>query len=204
MAKITQLSQLDLNQTYSYADYLTWQFKETVELIKGKIMLMSPAPNVVHQRVSMNFSGSLFNFFKRKKCQVFAAPFDVRLYDRKKSILANKDIHTVVQPDLCIICNPDFLDAQGCNGSPDWIIEILSKGNSKREMQIKYELYQESGVQEYWIIYPNDQAINQFILDDTGRYQLKQMYTDDDIATPHLFPELAIDLTEVFETWTEE
>lgn len=204
MAKITQLSQLDLNQSYSYADYLTWQFKETVELIKGKIMLMSPAPNVKHQRVSMNFSGSLFNFFKRKKCQVFAAPFDVRLYDRKKSILANEDIHTVVQPDLCVICNPDILDAQGCNGAPDWIIEILSKGNSKREMQIKYELYQESGVQEYWIVYPNDQAINQFVLDESGRYQLKQMYTDDDMATPYLFPELAIDLTEVFETWTEE
>ena len=205
MAKIiTQLSQLDLNQSYSYADYLTWQFNETVELIKGKIMLMSPAPNVTHQRVSMNFSGSLFNFFKRKKCQVFAAPFDVRLYDRKKSILANEDIHTVVQPDLCVICNPDILDAQGCNGAPDWIIEILSKGNSKREMQIKYELYQESGVQEYWIVYPNDQAINQFVLDECGRYQLKQMYTDDDIATPHLFPELAIDLTEVFETWNEE
>ena len=204
MAKITRLSQLDLNQSYSYADYLTWQFNETVELIKGKIMLMSPAPNVTHQRVSMNFSGSLFNFFKRKKCQVFAAPFDVRLYDRKKSILANEDIHTVVQPDLCVICNPDILDAQGCNGAPDWIIEILSKGNSKREMQIKYELYQESGVQEYWIVYPNDQAINQFVLDECGRYQLKQMYTDDDIATPHLFPELALDLTEVFETWTEE
>ena len=205
MAKIiTQLSQLDLNQSYSYADYLTWQFNETVELIKGKIMLMSPAPNVTHQRVSMNFSGSLFNFFKRKKCQVFAAPFDVRLYDRKKSILSNEDIHTVVQPDLCVICNPDILDMQGCNGAPDWIIEILSKGNSKREMQIKYELYQESGVQEYWIVYPNDQAINQFVLDESGRYQLKQMYTDDDMATPHLFPELAIDLTEVFETWNEE
>jgi len=204
VAKITRLSQLDLNQSYSYADYLTWQFNETVELIKGKIMLMSPAPNVKHQRVSMNFSGSLFNFFKRKKCQVFAAPFDVRLYDRKKSILANEDIHTVVQPDLCVICNPDILDAQGCNGAPDWIIEILSKGNSKREVQVKYELYQESGVQEYWIVYPNDQAINQFVLDEIGRYQLKQMYTDDDMATPHLFPELAIDLTEVFETWTEE
>ena len=74
MTKITRLSQLDLNETYSYADYLTWQFKETVELIKGKVMLMSPAPNVKHQRVSMNFSGSLFNFFKRKKCVTIQSP----------------------------------------------------------------------------------------------------------------------------------
>lgn len=204
MPKITDISQLDLNQTYSYADYLTWRFKETVELIKGKIMLMSPAPNVKHQDISANLTALLHNFFKHKQCRVYAAPFDVRLYDRKKALLASQDIHTVVQPDLCVICNPDILDKRGCNGSPDWIIEILSKGNSKRDIQLKYQLYQENGVQEYWIVYPNDQAIHQFVLDDNERYQLKHMYTDDDRATPYLFPDLAIDLTEIFETWQEQ
>jgi Uma2 family endonuclease len=204
MPKITHIAQLDLNKTYSYADYVTWRLNEAVELIKGKIALMSPAPNVSHQRISADLNGMLYNFFKHKKCQFFAAPFDVRLYDRKKSILTSKDIHTVVQPDLCVICDPKILDKQGCNGAPDWIIEILSKGNSKREMQIKYQLYQEAGVAEYWIFYPNDQAINQFVLDDNGHYQLKAMYADDDIATPHLFPDLAIELTEVFATWSDE
>lgn len=203
MAKITQLSQLDLNKTYSYADYLTWQFDEAVELIKGKIMLMSPAPNLKHQRISADLNGMLYNFFKHKKCQFFAAPFDVRLYDRKKSILNNEESHTVVQPDLCVICNPDILDKQGCNGAPDWIIEILSKSSIRRDMKIKYELYQESGVMEYWIIYPEEQAIHQFVLENE-RYQLKQMYTVGDIATPQLFPELAIDVTEVFATWSEQ
>jgi Uma2 family endonuclease len=204
MPKITQLSQLDLNKTYSYADYLTWHIDEAIELIKGKIMLMSPAPNVKHQRVSMNLSRSLSNFFNRKQCQVFAAPFDVRLYNRKKSILTSKELYTVVQPDLCVICNPDILDKQGCNGAPDWIIEILSKGNSKREMQVKYELYQESGVTEYWIVYPNDQAIHQFVLNESGRYDLTHMYTDDDKAIPYLFPDLAVDLTEIFEIFDDE
>ncbi|TAN53870.1 MAG: Uma2 family endonuclease [Methylococcaceae bacterium] len=199
MANITQLSQLDSNKIYSYADYLTWQFEEAVELIKGKIMPMSPAPNVGHQRIARNFGGIFYNYFRHKPCQFFFAPFDVRLYDRKKSILASQDIHSVVQPDLCVICSLDILDLQGCNGAPDWIVEILSKGNSKRELRIKYELYQESGVQEYWIVYPNDQAVHQFVLDEAGRYQLKAMYTDNDIATPHLFPDLAVDLTEVFE-----
>lgn len=204
MPKITQLSQLDLNRTYSYADYLTWQFTETVELIKGKIMLMSPAPNVKHQRASMNLSRVLANFFLRQKCQVFAAPFDVRLYDRKKSILANKEIHSVVQPDLCVICDPDKLDAQGCNGAPDWIIEILSKGNLKKELQIKYALYAESGVSEYWLVYPYEQAVHQFVLNESGNYELKQMYADDDMAVPHLFPDLAVDLSEVFELFDDE
>jgi len=198
MTKITQLSQLDLNQTYSYADYLTWQLDEAVELIKGKIMLMSPAPNVEHQRITSNLVITIGWFLKGKKCEVFPAPFDVRLYDRKKSILANQDMHTVVQPDLCVICNPDILDKQGCNGAPDWVIEILSTGNAKREMKIKYALYQESGVTEYWLVYPEQRAIHQFVLDDSGRYQLIQMFTDDDIASPQLFPELAINVTEVF------
>ncbi len=204
MAKITQLSQLDLNQTYSYADYLTWRFDETVELIKGKIMLMSPAPNVKHQRASMNLSRVLSNFFLRQKCQVFAAPFDVRLYDRKKSILANKEIHTVVQPDLCVICDTGKLDTQGCNGAPDWIIEILSKGNLKKELHIKYDLYAESGVSEYWLVYPYEQAVHQFVLHENGRYELKKMYADDDLAVPDLFPDLAIDLSEVFESFDDE
>jgi Uma2 family endonuclease len=198
MTAITALSQLDLNKTYSYADYLTWQFGEIVELVKGKISTMSPAPSVSHQRIELKLALEIGNYFKGKKCELFVAPFDVRLYDRKKSILANQDIHTVVQPDLCVICNPEFLDEQGCNGAPDWIIEILSKGNSKREMQVKYELYREAGVSEYWIVYPNDCAIHQFVLNENERYDLVKMFTDDDVATSYLFPELEIKLEEIF------
>ncbi|MFZ2726809.1 MAG: Uma2 family endonuclease [Methylococcaceae bacterium] len=199
MSKITDLSQLDLNNNYSYADYLTWQFKQSVELIKGKILLMSPAPNLKHQSISWRLNGLLFNYFRHKQCQAFAAPFDVRLYDRKKSLLANKDIHTVVQPDLCVICDKNKLDYRGCNGAPDWIIEILSKGNSKKEMKTKYALYAESGVKEYWLIYPYEQAVYTFVLNEQeSDYQLFKMYSGDDMATPYLFPDLAIDLTEVF------
>ncbi len=204
MAKITRLSQLDLNKTYSYADYMTWRLNETVELIKGKIMLMSPAPNVGHQTIERNLIIDIGSYFRKKKCKVFPAPFDVRLYDREKSLLADQEIYSVVQPDISVICNPDILDTQGCNGAPDWIIEILSKGNSKKELHLKYELYQESGVAEYWIIYPNDEAIHQFILNETGNYQLKAMYVEDDVAIPHLFPELHLELTEIFESFNTE
>lgn len=100
MTKITQLSQLDLTASYSYADYLTWQLNETVELIEGKIQLMSPAPNVKHQRLSIYLSSRLFYYFENKACQVFSAPFDVRLYNRTKSLLVNKEITTVVRPDI--------------------------------------------------------------------------------------------------------
>lgn len=160
MTRITQLSQLDLTADYSYADYLTWQLNEAVELIKGKIQLMSPAPNVKHQRLSIYLSSRLFYFFDNRGCQVFSAPFDVRLFDRTRSLLANKEITTVVQPDICVICDNGKLDEQGCNGAPDWIIEILSKGNSKKEVKIKHALYAESGVKEYWLVYPYEESFS--------------------------------------------
>ncbi len=200
MSKITQLSQLDLNKTYSYADYLTWQLDEMLELIKGKISLMALAPNLKHQDASISLSAQIYGYFKHKKCRVYAAPFDVRLYDRQKSLLADKEIHSVVQPDLCVVCNLELLDIKGCNGAPDWIIEIVSKGSARKDLKEKYALYQESGVTEYWLVFPYEQTIQQFVLDETRRYQLKAIFTTDDIASPALFPELKIDLNDVFES----
>lgn len=199
MAKITELSQLDLNATYSYADYLTWRLEETVELIKGKIMAMSPAPNLKHQRISRNMLRPIDNYLRRKRCEVFVAPFDVKLYNSKKSKLTDQEVFSVVQPDLCVICDPEKLTEQGCNGAPDWIIEVLSPGNTKKEMRLKYDLYQENGVIEYWLVYPYEQAVYQFLLDKvTEKYQLFAMHAGDDIAKPYLFPELHIDLADVF------
>jgi Uma2 family endonuclease len=198
MARITQLSQLDLNAEYSYADYITWQFDEMVELIKGKVSLMCPAPNVKHQKISWRLNGKLFNYFENKSCQAFTAPFDVRLYNRKKSILQNKDIFTVVQPDICVICDADKLDEQGCNGAPDWIIEIISKSTAKKDAKTKYELYAENGVKEYWLVYPAEQIIQQFVLnEETAQYQLMNLYADEK-ASSYLFPDLEIDLTQLF------
>lgn len=198
MAPITQLSQLDLNGTYSYADYMTWQLEESVELIKGKIMAMSPAPSRKHQSVAGNLFLSLGNHFKHKQCNVYVAPFDVKLYDRRKSLLQDRDVFSVVQPDLCVICDREKLTEQGCDGAPDWIIEILSPGNSQRELRLKYQLYQESGVTEYWIVHPYEQTLYQFVLDEQEKYQLHAMHPGDEIATPYLFPDLQIDLNDVF------
>lgn len=199
MPKITNLYQLDLNGTYSYADYLTWQFDDALELIRGKIMLMGPAPTSKHQIIVTNLGGQLYDFFRKKPCKLFFAPFDVRLYDRRKSVRAHKDVFTVVQPDLCVICDKNKIDERGCLGAPDWVIEILSAGNSKREMQIKYQLYLESGVQEYWLVYPYEKAVHQFIVNEaTDSYQLHAMYGEDDTAIPALFPDCRIDLGEVF------
>jgi Uma2 family endonuclease len=194
---MNNINELDLNGTYTYADYLKWRFDESVELIKGKIFRMSPAPNMKHQRVSMKLSVEFGTYFKKHKCSLFAAPFDVRLTPLTKD-KSNK-IHTVVQPDLCVVCDNEKLDERGCIGAPDLIIEILSPGNTKKEMKDKFEVYEENKVKEYWLIEPNDKAVFVYVLNEDGKYFGLKPFTDEDIISSTIFPDLAIDLKEIFE-----
>jgi len=193
---ITNLSQLDLNKTYSYADYLMWQLKERVELIRGKIMTMSPDPNNLHQKSLFELSGIFYQFFKTTKCQVRFAPFDVRLFDAKKS-KKDTDIYTVVQPDLCVICDPAKIEERGCLGAPDLVVEILSPGNSDKEMKFKYDLYQEKGVREYWIIHPTEKQLFIFVLEN-GIFIGKHPVISNDTARSYIFPALSFTLGELF------
>ncbi len=160
--EITSLSQLDLNKTYSYADYFSWKIKERVELFMGKIFEMSPAPASSHQRISRNIGTELIIFLQKRPCEVFYAPFDVRLEKDK----TDEQAITVVQPDICVICDVTKIDERGCKGAPDLIVEILSPGNSSKEMKNKFELYEKAGVLEYWIVQPTDKTIFQYILTD--------------------------------------
>lgn len=196
MPTIDDISLLDTNQLYSYADYLHWQLKQRIELLRGKIFLMSPAPSRRHQQISWQLSGYFFNYFRRKPCRAFAAPFDVRLASGQNT---DQEILTVVQPDLCVICDKKKLDEKGCLGAPDLIVEILSQGNSEKELKIKYQLYEENGVREYWVVYPYEENVLQFVLTSQGKYELRKVFVTSDIMSSALFGDLEIPLSEIFE-----
>lgn len=191
-----QLSDLDINKTYSYADYLQWTFEERIELIKGKIFKMTPAPASRHQRLSWIVSGELYSYLKGKKCQAFSAPFDVRL--AKKGTKSDQQIHTVVQPDICVVCDVDKIDKRGCTGAPDIVVEILSPGNNQKELRNKYEVYEESGVLEYWIISPQDKTFLKYTLVD-DKYQPSRLMTIGDTIQTPILPGFVLDLDTVFE-----
>lgn len=191
MKIITDINQLDSNGTYTYADYLLWKFKERVELFKGKILEMSPAPARKHQDVSGNIYLKLGNFFKNKKCKLYSAPFDVRFPNKN-----DDNIYSVVQPDLCVICDMEKLDDRGCLGAPDLIIEILSPGNTKKEMKYKFDLYEEAGVQEYWVVYPSEENVYVNVLEN-GEYRTLRPIVDD-YVTSLKFPDLKIHTSEIF------
>ncbi len=192
---ITSLDQLDLNARYTYADYLKWQLEEYVELIRGKIFKMA-APSRYHQDISINLSSHIKTYLLPSVCKVYAAPFDVRL--PRFSEKMNKEIITVVQPDICVICDLSKLDKKGCIGAPDLIIEILSPGNSAKEMKDKYSIYEECGVKEYWMIFPEDKTLFRYILNESGKYFGIQPLIEGDILTTPILEGLEIKLTDVF------
>ncbi|GAB3935510.1 Uma2 family endonuclease [Larkinella terrae] len=195
--EITSLDQLDLTRQYTYADYLSWRMQERLELIRGYIWKMSPAPSRRHQQLVGKFFLPFGNYLKGKPCQVFIAPFDVRLPRTNK--ITNESIVTVVQPDLCIICDRSKLDDAGCVGAPDLVIEVLSKGNTKKEMKEKFSAYEEAGVREYWVVLPEYNNVLVYTLNEQGQFISQHPYDESDMISPAIFPELQIDLREVFE-----
>ncbi len=185
---------IDYNARYSYADYLKFDFEEMVELIKGKIFRMSPAPRVTHQQISSNLHRIFANFFHHHPCQVFHAPTDIVLPVKNKK---KESATTVVQPDICIICDLSIIEDLCVYGVPDLIIEILSPHTRKKDLQNKYEVYEESGVKEYWIVMPEEKLVEVFLLNN-HKYQRIQSYAEADVVPCQIFEGLEVDLTDVF------
>lgn len=196
---ITDINQLDLDKHYTYADYLTWQFKERVELIKGKIFRMAAANSTNHQIVLSNL---IYSFGKRSDQheKIFVGPFDVRLPGEARSVNQN----TVVQPDICVICDLSKLDSKGCNGVPDLIVEIVSKSSVKKDLHEKFDLYQQAGVPEYWVVQPGDRTINVFTLNEYCVYEISRPKTYGDQISSQILPGLTIELDDIFSNLLEE
>lgn len=192
---ITDLNQLDLNKQYTYADYLSWQFEDRVELIRGWISKMS-GPQRRHQKISGILNREISNFLKNKPCEVYAAPFDVLLANKRKSAPDNT-IYSVVQPDLLVVCDLEKLDEKGCVGAPDWIIEILGPGNSQKEIKLKHSLYEENGVREYWVVSPEYLQIDVFALEGE-KFLLRGRYNAGDEIPVGIFEGFSIVADELF------
>jgi Uma2 family endonuclease len=186
---------LDLTKRYTYADYCTWWDNTRRELLHGLIKLMSPAPTTQHQEITGNLYGELRHMVKKHKgkCKVFVAPFDVRL--PKNGEREDGEINTVVQPDICIVCDLSKLDERGCLGAPDFIAEIQSPATAKYDLNEKFNLYEVSGVREYWVVFPNE-AVQVFLLQPDGKYDKGTLYETGKIPV-HIFDGLEINLDEI-------
>jgi Uma2 family endonuclease len=156
---------------------------------------MSPAPSLIHQKISFELSRQFGNFLINSKCVAFSSPFDVRFSLSKQK---DEDIKTVVQPDITVVCDKTKLDDKGIIGAPDIIIEILSPTTASKDLKEKFFLYEKYGVKEYWIIYPNEKVVYVYSLDDKGKYTRPDIYTMEDIIPVKLLGDLEINLSLVF------
>ena len=189
--EITHINQLDPLGTYTYADYLLWKFKEKIQLFKGKIFAMSPAPARFHQEISTNLNELLIPFFKGQKCKIYSAPFDVffKSTDGKES---------VVQPDICVICDRQKLTQRGCEGAPNLIIEILSRGTQYNDTKLKFDLYQEQGVPEYWVVDPYYKTVQIYLYREGNYIALSPILETDEVQSV-TYPDLRFLANKIFE-----
>jgi len=189
-----RVSEPDMAGTYTAADYLQWSMDELVELVRGKVLKMSPSPNRDHQKISVEMVAQFYSYLKEQPCELFEAPFDVYLTEEPANY---KNASNVFQPDLFVVCDKEKLKSFGCVGAPDLVVEIISPSTASKDQKDKRELYEEYGVQEYWMVFPPTKTVLRLNLEN-GNYQTSGPFSEHDRPASAVFPNLTIDLQEVF------
>lgn len=183
-----------LKKHFSYADYLNWPADERWEIIEGEAFNMSPAPTPQHQKVSFALSRIIADYLDDKTCELYPAPFDVKLSDEKLDEL----VDTVVQPDISVICDQSRLDERGYNGAPTLIVEILSKSTASKDLSDKFFLYEKHGVKVYLIVNPWAETITVHQLGPEGKFIHPQTYAKGDDMPLEIFPGFSLNVDKVF------
>lgn len=186
---------LPMEKRYTLANALTWDEQERIELIYGDPVMMSPPPVRIHQKASISLATQLNNYLSGKKCEVYAAPFAVRPFERDGD--SPEDVDTMVEPDITVVCDPSKLDDIGCKGAPDLVMEILSPSTQRHDKLTKFNLYQRAGVREYWIVDPVSKSVQVFVLEN-GYYAAKDFGAVGDRLKVNILEDCTIDLSEVF------
>lgn len=177
---------LHQEKTYTIDDIYALPDGQRAELIDGRFYDMAP-PNRIHQKLISRLSQTITNYIDAKHggCELYPAPFAVFL---------NKDDRNYVEPDISVICDKHKLDDRGCNGAPDWIIEIVSPSTEPMDYGIKLFKYRSAGVREYWIINPRTRTVNVF---DFEHDQKSAQYSFEDEIPVCIYADLALRISDL-------
>lgn len=177
---------LPQERIYTIEDIYALPDGERAELFDGQMYMMAP-PNRKHQKISGGLYTKINNYIMKNNgnCEVYAAPFAVFL---------NKDDRNYVEPDISVICDKDRLDDRGCNGAPDWIIEITSPSNPQTDYGIKLFKYRTAGVREYWIVNPQKHTVLVF---DFEHDENSNQYDFDDMIPVCIYKDFSIKIADL-------
>lgn len=178
--------------TYTSQNHVSSQVAEGSSLYATQT---TPTTSTRHQEVLTALLLEIAHYLKDKPYKIYPAPFNVRL---NTSVDNDEKATTVVQPDLTIICDTTKIGDWGCQGSPDWIIEIVSPATVKEDMKEKLALYEQAGIPEYWIVHPVDHTVLVFTLQENNTYGTYHLYTEEDEVQVSIFNDLIIHLQKVF------
>lgn len=184
----TSVSPVDYKKRYTYADYYVISDDKRYEVMEGSIMMV-PAPATRHQKISGRIYRIMANFvFDNDLGEIFDAPTDVVLSD-----------DVVVQPDLLYINKEraGIIGEQAIMGGPDLVVEIISPSSSFNDSVRKREIYQKFGVKEYWLVFPDEKAIEVLTLAD-GIYRELCSAKEEGTVSSKLLQGFEVDLKGVF------
>ena len=177
---------IPLKKNYTVEDIYTLPEGQRAELIDGQMYMMAP-PNTRHQRLVSELTITIGNYIRSKagNCIIFPAPFAVFL---------NRDDLNYVEPDITVICDKEKITEKGCNGAPDWIIEVVSPSTSRIDYGIKLFKYRSAGVREYWIVNPKTCTVNLF---DFEHEKMSNQYSFEDTVPVCIYEDLQINIAEL-------
>ena len=174
-----------LEESYTIEDIYNLPQGKRAELIDGEIYMMA-SPSTIHQRLVMALSNRIYNYIDSKQgsCEVFPSPFAVFL---------NADNEIYLEPDISVICDKSKITDEGCNGAPDWVIDIVSQSSKRMDYYIKLFRYRTAGVKEYWVVDPEK---NHVIVYDFEHDEVMD-YTFSDKVKAGIYEDLEIDFSEI-------
>jgi Uma2 family endonuclease len=163
MAKTNGTSALKEGEKFTLEQWRSWPEGERWELIDGTAYDMSPSPRIPHQRIARILMNKVSAYLEGKHCEPFIAPTDVYLSENAE------EGDTVVQPDVLVVCDPKKIREDGIHGAPDFVAEILSVSTASKDITEKKDLYEKTGVREYWVLNPRSGSVFQYVLKE-GKY----------------------------------
>ena len=103
-----------------------------------------------------------------------------------------------MQPDISVICDERKLDEQGCKGSPDIVVEILSPGNSRKERKEKFTLYEENAIPEYWMVEPAEEFVTVYSLNSKGQYIGSKPFVAGEVIASQTLAGFIVQVSDIF------